>query len=55
MANLVVRCGDDGRVRSTLSYPQAQAINASSGPLIIGGVGALAVGAGLGTAAVIAW
>lgn len=47
--------GDDGRVRSTLSYPQAQAINASSGPLIIGGVGALAVGAGLGTAAVIAW
>lgn len=47
--------GDDGRVRSMLTQQQAQAINDGSNPLIFGGLGALAVGAGLGTAAVIAW
>ncbi|MFT3712240.1 MAG: hypothetical protein QM817_31735 [Archangium sp.] len=46
---------DDGRLRSTLTYQQAQQLNDSSTPLVLGGIGALAVGAGLGTAAVIAW
>lgn len=45
----------DGRVRSMLTQQEAQAINDGSNPLIFGGLGALAVGAGLGTAAVIAW
>lgn len=45
----------DGRVRSTLTYAEAEQLNASTTPLVIGGVSALAVGAGLGTAAVIAW
>lgn len=46
---------DDGRLRSTLTYQQAQQLNDSSTPLVFGGIGALAVGTGLGTAAVIAW
>ena len=45
----------DGRVRSTLTYAEAEQINNSSTPLIAGGISALAVGAGLGTAAVITW
>lgn len=45
----------DGRVRSTLTYAEAEQLNASTTPLVIGGLGALAVGAGLGTAAVITW
>jgi hypothetical protein len=47
--------GMDGRVRSTLTYAEAEQINNSSTPLIVGGISALAVGAGLGTAAVITW
>lgn len=45
----------DGRVRSTLTYAEAEQINNSSTPLFVGGISALVVGAGLGTAAVITW
>jgi hypothetical protein len=45
----------DGRVRSELTWAEAQQLNASTTPLFIGGIGALAVGAGLGTAAVLTW
>lgn len=47
--------GPDGRVHSTLSYPQAAQLNASTTPFFIGGIGALVAGAGLGTAAVLTW
>jgi hypothetical protein len=46
---------DDGRVRSTLTYTDAQQLNASSSMLIFSGLAALVVGAGLGTAAVLTW
>jgi hypothetical protein len=47
--------GPDGRVLSTLTFAEAQQLNASTTPLVIGGIGALAAGAGLGTAAVLTW
>lgn len=45
----------DGRVRSTLTFAEAEQLNASTTPLFIGGLGVLAAGAGLGTAAVLTW
>ena len=45
----------DGRVRSSLTFAEAEQLNASTTPLFIGGLGALAAGAGLGTAAVLTW
>lgn len=45
----------DGRVRSSLTYAEAEQLNVTTTPLIVGGIGALAAGAGLGTAAVITW
>lgn len=47
--------GDDGRVRSPLTYTEAKALNDASTPLVFSGIGALALGAGLGTAAVLTW
>ncbi len=47
--------GPDGRIRSALDVTQAQQLNASTQPLVFGGLGALVAGAGLGTAAVLTW
>jgi hypothetical protein len=47
--------GTDGRVRSSLTYTEAMQVNGTSNALVFSGLGALVLGAGLGTAAVLTW
>ncbi|MFO0595773.1 MAG: hypothetical protein U0228_10725 [Myxococcaceae bacterium] len=47
--------GPDGRTLSALTASEAATLNASTTPLLAGGLGALAAGVGLGTAGVLTW